>query len=46
MRFVAGKDAQHDRDLTALVPQLYDMEISAVKKLLRELVPEYTPHLD
>lgn len=46
MRFVAEAHAKPCRDLEELVPGLYAMENSAVKQLLKELVVEYTPHLD
>lgn len=46
MRFVAENHAKPCRDLEELVPGLYAMENSAVKQLLKELVVEYTPHLD
>lgn len=45
MRFVALPSGS-DQNLEELLPTLYGMDIPAVKRKLRELVPEYTPHLD
>jgi len=46
MRLVASNFARPPMDLEELMPKLYEMEIPAVKQALRNLVPEYTPHLD
>lgn len=46
MRFVSDHHAKPCRDLEELVPGLYDLDNSAVKQLLKELVIEYTPQLD
>lgn len=46
MRFVAAAHAPPGRDIEELLPGLYAMDNSAVKKLLKELVVEYTPQLD
>jgi FlaA1/EpsC-like NDP-sugar epimerase len=46
MRFVADKPVTPGRNLEELLPGLYALDNSAVKQLLKELVVEYTPHLD
>lgn len=46
MRFIAEHRTSSGTDIEELMPTLYAMEIPAIKKALRDLVPEYTPHLD
>lgn len=46
MRFVCDHCSAGDYDLESLMKEFYAMEVMAVKKRLRDLVPEYTPHLD
>lgn len=47
MRFTAGAPAVLQEDLLpALEIRLYEMEAMEVKKLIKSLVPEYTPYLD
>jgi len=45
MRFVATP-AEAVQNLEELMPTLYEMDIPAVKRKIKELVPEYTPYLD
>lgn len=45
MQFVASP-TESALNLEELVPSLHEMDIPAIKRKIRELVPEYTPHFD
>jgi len=45
MQFVASP-TESALNLEELVPTLHEMDIPAIKRKIRELVPEYTPHFD